>query len=139
MKVDSYYVSLKENDCADLICRAGSQEIFVCELNNVSGLTAEQLEMRAKEELHLHDIEVAPGSNTGTNIYMDDQKVDLSLVRTKMRQILKELSDKDTPVAKRKELLDIYQQMCSSAQIIVNVCKLELQIDQITCDQKKRK
>ena len=53
-------------------------------------------------------------------------------------RILKELSDKNVPLSKRKESLDIYQQMCSSAQIIVNVCKLELEIDKTSKDGKKR-
>ena len=135
MKVNKYTTKLNDDGSATIIGYQGNLETEICSFQDADKLNGSQLDERVKLELRLHDVEVG---TVEESIYMDNQKIDLSLVRAKMRTILKELSDKNVPLSKRKESLDIYQQMCSSAQIIVNVCKLELEIDKTSKDGKKR-
>lgn len=132
MKAQSYFVRTNEENHAIVVVRNGTQEIEIADIGDISTMSSSQVEERAKLELKLKDIEIGEMEE----IYFQDQKIDLSLVRTKMRSILKDLSNDTLSLNEKKQKLDIYQQMCSSAQIIVNVCKLELAIEQSTKRKK---
>lgn len=132
MKAQSYFVRANEENHGIVVVRNGEKEIEIADIGDLSTMSAQQVDERAKLELKLKDIEIGEMEE----IYFQDQKIDLSLVRTKMRSILKDLSNEDLSLNEKKQKLDIYQQMCSSAQIIVNTCKLELAIEQSTKRKK---
>lgn len=126
MKVNSYKMELLENGNAKLTAFKGVNAIDICEIKNVEGLTADQVTERALVELRSRGIEVEKDMSEE---YMVDQKIDLALVRVSLREALKLMRDKDMPINQKKEMLPIVQQVCSSCQIMVNTCKLELAID----------
>lgn len=125
MKVNSYKLSMTENGNTKLSVIANNEEIEVCELEGTQGLTAGEITERALIELKNRDFEIIPKEETLEYLAMD-QKSDLGLVRIKMRQILKDLSNPEVPIKTKQEALPIIQQTCSASQIIVNACKLEL-------------
>lgn len=133
MKANDYKIELLENGNGKLYVFQGVDKVYICELENLHGLTAKELKERVLLELKSRDIEIKDMDITD---FMEEQKIDLSLVRTKMREIMKQLSNNNIPIKDRKELLDLYQQINSSAQIICNVCKIELQIDQLNNRRK---
>lgn len=126
MKAQNYVVKVNEQNHGIVIAQAGTESIECGDIGDISNLDATQVEERAKVQLRLANVEIAPLEQ----VFFEDQKIDLSLVRTKMREVLKSLSDTSVPLSQRKDWLDVSAQMCSTAQIIVNVCKLELQIEQ---------
>lgn len=126
MKVNEYKLKMLENGNGMLTVYKGVNEIEVCEVKGLDGLTAEQMTERALLELKTRDIELVKDYKEN---YMVDQKVDLSLVRLAMRDVLKTMRNKDLTIEEKKQLLPIAQQTCASAQIMVNTCKMELAID----------
>ena len=128
MKVDSYYVRLTEDNEGEVICKSGHNEILVGKIEDVTNLDGYQLDLRAKEMLRLSDIEV--DGNSPQAAFMEDQKLDLKIVRSKMREILRILCDDSLTPEEKRNSLDVYQAACHSAGIIVSSCKTELSIEQ---------
>lgn len=132
MKVQSYLIRMKENGNGILVVQQGTQEIEVCELKDIKGYDAKQLEDRALLELKLHDIEIVEYKE----VFMQDQKIDLNIARNEVRKSLKELGDKNISLKDKKERLFIYEQTRDLAQTMVNLCKIELAVELATKGKK---
>ena len=128
MKAIGYHVRMNPDNSGTLIIDNGTNEEELSTLYNVGNLSAAEVDERAKLELQSYDVEIVDPKDLIEPV-MKDQSRDLSFVRRKMKEILKELSEKDVSLAQKKEKMQVYSQMCQAAQVMTNVCKLEFQID----------
>lgn len=137
MKIDSYFVKINEDNDAEIIGKYGNTEIIIGTVSNAVELDSYQLHLRAEEMLRINNFEVSEES--GQAVFMEDQRVDLQIVRNKMREVLKYLTDSSISIDERKERLEVYQSACHTAGIIVNTCKTELNIEQTAAALKNAK
>ncbi len=140
-KIIDYKVSLENNGHGILMVQYNIGEDFqeLCDLGYVHGKPAQEVNELADYALQEHDLSVATELVSVWEDSMKDQKDDLSFVRTKMRAVLRELSNKEISMTEKKEKLGIYQTMCAASQMIINSAKLELALQTINTAKKQIK
>ena len=133
IKAISYHVRINPNGSGTVVINNGDEEQDVADIPGAINLPADELDNRAKLTLKVNDVEIIDPTDAD---YMTSQKSDLRFVRQKMKAVLKELCSNNTTLSEKKDKLDVYQQACSAAQVITNICKLELQFENIGKNKK---
>lgn len=134
MTASSYLIRHSDNDTGIVVAIINGKEIEIGAISNISNFSAKESDNLALQMLKSQDIKIGKTQVlvTRDSNYMVDQKTDLQLVRTKMREIMKALTDKNTPASEKRANLNLYNTINNSAKIIVSACLTEISIDKIT-------
>ena len=135
MKINSFNLKQNEEGKWEIIGRQGTDKFSICVIDDLNGNpTAQELKERALDVLRDRDIEIVDDE---TIFYMQDQKLDLSAIRTEMRMILRKLGGDTLSHKEKMDMIPVIQQMCSTSQVIINACKLELEFDKQVAATRK--
>ena len=134
MKINDYKLKQNSEGKWEVVGRQGAEQFSMCVIEDLSNPTAQELKDRAELELKSRGVEIVSDE---TIFYMQDQKLDLSAIRTEMRMVLRKLGGDTLSHKEKMDMLPVIQQMCSTSQVIINACKLELEFDKQTAAVKK--
>lgn len=129
MKINDYKIEINEKGEHELYAIRNTEKIYVGE---VPGTDAEQVDQNALILLEKNNMQIVDVQQTILEREdLADRKGDLSLVRTEMRKIMKNLGDKNTSLEQKKSMLGVYGTLCNAANLVVKACSVELAYDKM--------
>lgn len=123
MKTSSTKVEINNNGEGEVYALVEGKYQLVGNIGNVIGVNSNEVNGKVALCLNENDIEIVSEQEQ----ILNDQAADIQFVRTKMRQVARDLTDKNKSVEERKDLAQVYTGACLACKIIVDACRYEAQ------------